>query len=360
MSSRSVYSAGEAALGEAGTLTEQGAAQMDDEYPATTRWGASPAVKGRRRPAWPRLFGAGLLLWLAAVVVTFLTDNVNLIPSVVLFGSFLVPVTFVTWAYERAHGDEIGVELMFRAFIVGGMLGILGASVLEAYLLHPNAFSYLGIGLIEEAVKLLALLVISRHLRRYTIRDGLLLGATVGFGFAGLESAGYAMAALITPQGLSLLSLLQTEILRGLLTPLGHGLWTGILGGVLFSAARGGSPRLTIPVIFTYLGVAVLHGLWDAMRGIAIDLTLLFTGSREQLLTVARGEVPEVSSAQDRLMTVLDWTGLLTISVVALLWLLGVVRRAQAQAAALESRSKPDSESAAPKQPPAPPRRPEE
>ena len=39
----------------------------------------------------------GLVLWLATVVVTFLTGNPNLIPTLVLLGSFLVPVTFVAW-----------------------------------------------------------------------------------------------------------------------------------------------------------------------------------------------------------------------------------------------------------------------
>jgi RsiW-degrading membrane proteinase PrsW (M82 family) len=44
------------------------------------------------------------------------------------------------------------------------------------------------VGLIEEAVKLGALWLLAR----YTMRDGMVLGATVGFGFAALESAGYA------------------------------------------------------------------------------------------------------------------------------------------------------------------------
>ncbi len=47
-------------------------------------------------------------------------------------------------------------------------------------------------GLIEEAVKLGALWLLAR----YTMRDGMVLGATVGFGFAALESAGYAFNAL--------------------------------------------------------------------------------------------------------------------------------------------------------------------
>ena len=42
-------------------------------------------------------------------------------------------------------------------------------------------------------------------------------GATVGFGFAAFESAGYAFTALFTERGLSLLDLVQTELLRGVL-----------------------------------------------------------------------------------------------------------------------------------------------
>jgi hypothetical protein len=44
---------------------------------------------------WLRVFVVGLLLWVASVVVTFLTENTNLVPTVILLGSFLVPVTFV-------------------------------------------------------------------------------------------------------------------------------------------------------------------------------------------------------------------------------------------------------------------------
>ena len=85
-------------------------------------------------------------------------------------------------------------------------------------------------GLIEEAVKLAALWLVARSLPRYTMRDGIVLGATVGLGFAAFESAGYAFNALFTA-GLSLLNLVETEVLRSILTPIGHGLWTAILGG---------------------------------------------------------------------------------------------------------------------------------
>jgi protease PrsW len=52
------------------------------------------------------------------------------------------------------------------------------------------------------------------------------------------------------------------------LTLVGHGVWTAILGGVLFRAtAPAGRLRLTGALVGWYLLVALLHGLWDASRG---------------------------------------------------------------------------------------------
>ena len=44
------------------------------------------------------MFFGGMALWVVAVVITYATQNANLVPTVVLLGSFLVPATFVTWA----------------------------------------------------------------------------------------------------------------------------------------------------------------------------------------------------------------------------------------------------------------------
>src|SRR5215204_3985202 len=105
----------------------------------------------RGRRTWLRIFLGGLALWVATVLVTFATQNSNLIPTIILLGSFLVPVTFVTYAFSRAD-PIITPQRTFSAFIVGGILGVLGASVLEAeFLTRQSALSYLGVGLIEEA-----------------------------------------------------------------------------------------------------------------------------------------------------------------------------------------------------------------
>jgi RsiW-degrading membrane proteinase PrsW (M82 family) len=168
---------------------------------------------------WLRFFVVGLVLWVATLVVILLTGNPNLVPTLVLLGSFLVPVTFVVWAFERRGTGELTAGLVFSTFLTGGVLGVLGASVLEAYLLHPSPWLFFGVGLIEEAVKLVALMVLTRHLQTRSLRDGMILGAAVGFGFAAFESAGYAFVALFTVDGLSIAQLVQTELIRGLLAP---------------------------------------------------------------------------------------------------------------------------------------------
>jgi protease PrsW len=281
-----------------------------------------------RRP-WLGMFLGGLTLWVATMVVTFVTQNANLVPTIILLGSFLVPVSFVAYAFTRADEVVTGQRIL-TALVYGGVLGVLGASLLEAeFLRSPSAVTYLYVGLIEEAVKLAALWLLARRLPRYTMRDGIVLGATVGFGFAALESAGYAFNALFTTSGLSLSNLVETEVLRGILTPVGHGLWTAILGGALFgAAARRGRLRPTGSLFGFYLLVAGLHGLWDAAQPIAVWLTLLLTTTQVQRQLLQVGQVPAVTQAQIHLFTALYWALLILDALIGLLVLRGRWRRA--------------------------------
>nr|WP_202539026.1 PrsW family intramembrane metalloprotease [Streptomyces sp. SID8379] len=270
----------------------------------------------------------GLALWVLTAIVTYATKNTTLLPTLIMLGSFLVPATFVLWAYER-HGRDLGVNLILGCFLVGGILGVLGASVMEYYLVHPSVWMFVAVGLIEEAVKLLALMyVLHRHPRISGLRAGLILGATVGFGFAAFESAGYAFNAAVTMKGIDLRSLLETEVLRGLLAPFGHGLWTAISGAVLLSFRRpNGRYRFTAPVILTYLGVSLLHALWDSMHGIAIWLVARLTTSGLDRALFAQGYIPEPTDAQKHLFTLFSVGGLILISLLGLAWVRSLARR---------------------------------
>jgi RsiW-degrading membrane proteinase PrsW (M82 family) len=280
------------------------------------------ATRARHRRAWVRILFGGLALWIATVVVTFITLNPNLVPTLILIGSFLVPVTFVAYAFEHRASDTLTEHTIFVGFVYGGVLGVLGASLLESYLLGHSNLGYLGVGLIEEGVKLAALWILARGLHTYLVRDGIVLGATVGFGFAAFESAGYAFNALFTMKGLSLGSLVETEVLRGVLTPVGHGLWTGIMGGVLFHAARNGRLRLSLGVVIWYLVVSGLHAFWDASGGIAAIIVLILTLNSAQMQLLQLGRVPAPTEQQALLFTVVTWAFLLIDALigVGLLW----------------------------------------
>ncbi|WP_133980967.1 PrsW family intramembrane metalloprotease [Kribbella voronezhensis] len=272
--------------------------------------------RGHRQ--WAQIFGIGFALWLASLVVTLLTANANLVPTLILLGSFLVPLTFVAWSFERWRDEHITAELIIRAFVVGGLLGVLAAAVLETYLLEPSPLLFVAVGLIEEAAKLGALVFVTRHLARRHGRDGFVLGAAVGFGFAAFESAGYAFNALLTVKGLSLTALVETELLRSVLAPFGHGLWTAILGGVLFRQARSGRFRLDRAVLLTYVGVSLLHALWDSTHSIALALTFVLTGTPWQYRLLSMGYLPTPTSKQVHVFT------MLSVGLLALVSLLGI------------------------------------
>jgi hypothetical protein len=124
------------------------------------------------------------------------------------------------------------------------------------------------------------------------------------------------------------MELVQTELLRGLVAPVGHGLWTAILGGVLFSASGREHFALTWRLVTTYLGVAVLHALWDSMHSIALLLTELINGETYNAQV-------EPAGAQAGLFTALNWAGYVVVSLIGVAWLLRVRGAADREARAV-------------------------
>lgn len=246
----------------------------------------------QRRTSWLRVLLIGLVLFIVTTIVMFWTNNPNLYPTVILIGNFLVPVTFVAFLYNHRHLSTLRLESVAICFVVGGILGVLGASILESLLLrgaaNPNKGIPLGsgllVGFIEEGCKIIALVILARRLRHTSEMDGLLLGGAVGMGFAALESTGYAFTVFLLSHGVVGTSIVET-VIRGLLAPFGHGVWTGVLGAILFrESSTSNHFRITLPVILAYIGVSVIHGLWDGLPqtvffiippGIPISITIL-------------------------------------------------------------------------------------
>jgi RsiW-degrading membrane proteinase PrsW (M82 family) len=250
-------------------------------------------IEVRSRWRWLKLLALGALTWVAAVVALAATRDPNLIPLTVTTGSFAVPVCGAVYVVDRLFDGAFPRIKIVEAFALGGTFGVLIAAVGEYALLGRGPLQFVGVGLIEEASKLAALCVVARRLARYTERDGIVLGVAVGFGFAAFESSGYALVALFSSQGLSLHEMVSTVIERGLLAPVAHGLWTGILGGVLFRvAATRGRLSFTSSVLAAYIFVAVLHAFYDSASGIAALLVGLLTGNGSYWNVLLAGKIP--------------------------------------------------------------------
>jgi RsiW-degrading membrane proteinase PrsW (M82 family) len=150
-------------------------------------------------------------------------------------------------------------------FVVGGALGVVAASVLEfRTLLDLRALPTIAIGLIEESCKLVIPLLIFFAFPRFRREaDGLLFGVASGLGFAAFESMGYGLTALLRSGG-DIGATEQMLFVRTVLSPAGHGAWTGLICAALWRAREGGASWSVVPIAFAV--AVVLHALWDSIQ----------------------------------------------------------------------------------------------
>jgi RsiW-degrading membrane proteinase PrsW (M82 family) len=225
-------------------------------------WNSQPE---KHKQMWWRILLSGIGLDFIALVLLVLTGNPNLFPTVVIVGNFLVPVVFVAFLYERRHFSTLSLGRVALSFFYGGLLGVLAASFLEPLVVNTSSPSgALVVGLVEEFAKILGVYIIARRWKHDAEMDGLILGAATGMGFAALESTGYAFTAFLFSGG-NLTTTVGVTLLRGLLAPVGHGIWTAILASVLFREAKNNHFHLNFKVLGAYLLVSLLHGLWDGL-----------------------------------------------------------------------------------------------
>jgi RsiW-degrading membrane proteinase PrsW (M82 family) len=222
---------------------------------------------------WPRPWVFGRLLVLALMVYGALivawthSGNRNLIPGVILVGSFAVPMSTLVLFFECNVRRNVSLYQAMRLLLLGGVLALL-VSLFMYRIGAEFPIQWLGAsiaGLVEEPAKLLTLgIVINNSRYRYTL-NGLLLGAAVGTGFAAFESAGFAFRA-----GLEGGSLLMRDVIltRGLLAPFTHIVWTAMAAGALWRVKRDApfSWRMIQEPRFrrVFTTAVILHMIWDS------------------------------------------------------------------------------------------------
>lgn len=227
----------------------------------------------RRSGKWWKVMIIGSVTYIIGLIVLIITLNPNIFPSVVILGNFLVPVSYVTFFYERRHRSDVGMLKTAAGFFYGGFIGTFAAAVLEPIFIHSLNFSTaIIIGIIEEFTKFLGVLFILRRKQHKLMLDGIILGAAAGMGFAALESSGYAFTAFLKSGG-NLTYVVYITLLRGIMAPLGHGTWTAILTGIFLRERALGHFRINKNVIKGYFLVVLLHGLWDGLPSVVAIFT---------------------------------------------------------------------------------------
>lgn len=153
--------------------------------------------------------------------------NINVMPGLIIVGSFAVPFSVLILFFELNTPNNISLIKVVQLVVVGGALSILLSLFVFEITPFLGAFGASAAGIVEEIGKLAALLFVIRMVNadRYKYRlNALLLGASVGAGFAAFESAGYALRYGLNNVD-DMLDLIQ---LRGVFSPFTHIAWTAI------------------------------------------------------------------------------------------------------------------------------------
>jgi protease PrsW len=220
------------------------------------------------RRHWFQIFVSGLVLLFLVERTLVATGDPNYIPSALLLGAFLVPITFTTYLYERLPDWEVPLPPVAICFIWGGVLGTVVAGTLEYDVMRSLGFlPKLGIGVIEEGAKLILPLVFFFLGRYRSEAAGIVLGVATAMGFAAIETMGYGFTSLLVSKGN--LGLLDGVLLvRGLMSPAGHAAWTGLVCAVLWrERLKAGHATLNWRVGGAFATAAILHALWDTFAG---------------------------------------------------------------------------------------------
>jgi len=217
--------------------------------------------------SWPKpwfffkTFTLAALVYLGFLFAYDHFDNENLLPGLLVMGSFVVPLTLLILFFEINVLRNVPLYQVLKLLLLGGILSLILSLFLYQWTKlgsTDNWFGALGVGLVEETGKSAALLLVLNKLKYRWILNGMLFGAAVGAGFAGFESAGYAYH-----YGVDVITT------RGLLTMCGgHVLWTALVGGALWRVR--GDQRFEWTMLrdgrfLRVFGLVVaMHMIWDA------------------------------------------------------------------------------------------------
>ncbi|WP_233265528.1 PrsW family glutamic-type intramembrane protease [Leifsonia sp. AG29] len=242
------------------------------------RFGAWIIVAGSAG-IWVWLFATGFLL--SAIAPPAMHDKVAVLsPFLLLTGAATTALALLyTMSYKLRVDDGLSAPRMLLIGALGGLAATLIAGPVNSLIdvlgggtaTHPSELALLLAGVVEETVKIAAVVLLSLRLPVKDARVGLFVGGAVGLGFSVVENLGYLLEAYArgeAAKGNGLGSFIQVTVMREITGPFLHPVFTAVLAAAVFAGARAGRFRLTVGAVLAFLGVVVAHGGYDGFVGL--------------------------------------------------------------------------------------------
>lgn len=236
------------------------------------------APQQQRAVVWP-LVGLVLLGMCALIAVGLASTEIGVVGVVVGVVFALLPVAPVVGAFLWIDRYEPEPPRMLQAaFLWGAGFAALVALVINSSAVYA-AQALVGKGradlvgalvsapLVEEFVKgaFVVGVLVARRREFDGIVDGIVYAGVTAAGFAFTENIIYFGRAFTeTTTSAPAAAVLGTFVLRGVLSPFAHPLFTSMTGlGVGIAASVRSRPLGVLSILLGYLGAVVLHGLWN-------------------------------------------------------------------------------------------------
>ena len=242
---------------------------------------------------WPkpwmffRVLAALILAYVATYAVFMYTLNEKVMVTIIVLATFAAPIATLTLIWEMNTPRNISVAKVLEVLVVGGGISVL---MITLWYLIPIFGNMPGV--VEETSKLLAVIIVTYTARgaRYPYQlNGILLGATVGAGYACSETLGYGLdsvlqflvggglkelAAANPNLGLAdvltgvLKPVLEGLNFRGVLSPFCHIPWTAITAGAFWRVKGDRQANVSMLLDGRFLRAFIIpvlmHTAWDA------------------------------------------------------------------------------------------------
>ncbi|TAA92645.1 PrsW family intramembrane metalloprotease [Staphylococcus saccharolyticus] len=239
-----------------------------------------------------RVFLALGITFLALWLLTNVFVNEKAVPGMIFIGALTIPISGLIFFFESNAFKNISIFNVMEMFFIGGVFSLLSTMILYNFVTFSEESQYYGVitirdaflvGLVEEMGKAVIVILFVNYLKTNKILNGLLIGASVGAGFAVFETAGY-----ILEYGLSsydeLSAMTELVVARGWTSLGGHLVWAAIVGAAAVIVKETRNFEWTNIIdkrfLFFFFVAVVLHGIWDT------DITILGSLNLKYILLI--------------------------------------------------------------------------